>query len=29
MWYSMTREAFVSELDRQVKLVRTEDGFNQ
>ena len=25
----MTREAFVSELDRQVKLVRTEYGFNQ
>ena len=29
MWCAMTREAFVSELDRQVKLVRTEYGFNQ
>ena len=25
----MTREEFVAELDRQVKLVRTEYGFNQ
>ena len=25
----MTRETFVAELDRQVKLVRTEYGFTQ